>query len=135
MPAVPALQAEIPQGPAGLAQLGILKHLNKLVCGDRCAVGSGGKSVGYLAHGTATDHMYLKVRDFRGSHRIFLAPGVDERLIGSRNVQENVPLSFTWEIYGDAKAHYLDCFRMFNPLTREHLDVRDLTGRSPAPCA
>ena len=21
-------------------------------------------------------------------------------------------------------AHYLDCFKMFNPVTREHLDVR-----------
>jgi len=73
----------------------MLKHLNKLICGNRCAVGSGGKSVGYLAHGTATDHMYLK---------------------------EGVPLAFTWEIYGDMKAHYLDCFKMFNPLTKEHLD-------------
>ena len=26
-----------------------------------------------------------------------------------------MPLSFTWEIYGDAAAHFNDCFRMFNP--------------------
>ena len=26
----------------------------------------------------------------------------------------------TWEIFGDLKAHYLDCFRMFNPLTLKH---------------
>lgn len=47
---------------------------------------------GYLAHGTATDYMF-------------------ERL--------NVPLSFTWEIYGDSKADFNDCFRMFNPVTPE----------------
>ena len=29
-----------------------------------------------------------------------------------------VPLSFTWEIYGDSKADFHDCFRMFNPLER-----------------
>uniref|UniRef100_A0A061SCP5 Zn-dependent exopeptidase n=1 Tax=Tetraselmis sp. GSL018 TaxID=582737 RepID=A0A061SCP5_9CHLO len=87
-------KASIPQGPEGQAQLGMLNRLNGLVCGSRCAVGSGGKSVGYLAHGTATDHMFLK---------------------------ERVPLAFTWEIYGDTKAHYNDCFRMFNPLTKEHL--------------
>lgn len=33
-----------------------------------------------------------------------------------------VPLSFTWEIYGDQNANYNDCFRMFNPLTREEVD-------------
>ena len=43
---------------------------------------------GYLAHGTATDYLYEKL---------------------------GVPLSFTWEIYGDAAAHFNDCFRMFNP--------------------
>ena len=52
-------------------------------------MGSGGKSVGYLAHGTATDYMY----DTAG-----------------------VPLSFTWEIYGDMKADYVDCFKQFNPI-------------------
>lgn len=49
---------------------------------------------GYLAHGTATDYMYEELK---------------------------VPLSFTWEIFGDLTAHYNDCFRMFNPLTPEHL--------------
>ena len=33
-----------------------------------------------------------------------------------------VPLSFTWEIYGDADAHFYDCFRMFNPVTQEAFD-------------
>ena len=50
---------------------------------------------GYLAHGTATDYMYERLK---------------------------VPLSFTWEIYGDADAHFYDCFRMFNPVTREAFD-------------
>ena len=65
-------------------------------CGGRCAVGSGGRSVGYLAHGTATDYMY--------------------EVLG-------VPLSFTWEIYGDLKADYTDCFRMFNPLNAAVLEA------------
>ena len=33
-----------------------------------------------------------------------------------------VPLSLTWEIYGDNDAHFNDCFRMFNPTTREKFD-------------
>lgn len=42
-----------------------------------------------------------------------------------------VPLSFTWEIYGDMSAHYNDCFRMFNPLTPQHLQkVRSNVGLS-----
>lgn len=61
----------------------------RLHCGGRCAVGSGGKSVGYLAHGTATDYMY----DVAG-----------------------VPMSFTWEIFGDLNATFVDCFKMFNPV-------------------
>ena len=52
-------------------------------------MGSGGKSVGYLAHGTATDYMF----DVAG-----------------------VPLSFTWEIFGDPKANFADCFKMFHPV-------------------
>lgn len=42
----------------------------------------------YLAHGTATDYMFQEL---------------------------GVPLAFTWEIYGDDKAGYSECFRMFNP--------------------
>lgn len=33
-----------------------------------------------------------------------------------------VPMSFTWEIYGDEEASYDDCFRMFNPLGKEHFE-------------
>lgn len=51
----------------------------------------------YLAHGTGTDYMYEVLR---------------------------VPMSFTWEIYGDATAPYEDCFRMFNPLTKPAFEVR-----------
>ena len=50
---------------------------------------------GYLAHGTATDYMH-------------------DRL--------SVPLAFTWEIFGDAAAHFNDCFRMFNPVSAQHLE-------------
>ena len=42
-----------------------------------CVVGSGGKSVGYLAHGTATDFMFEKL---------------------------GVPVTSTWEIFGDLQV-------------------------------
>ena len=56
---------------------------------------------GYLAHGTATDYMYDRLK---------------------------VPLSLTWEIYGDNDAHFNDCFRMFNPTTREKFDEVTLSS-------
>jgi hypothetical protein len=34
-----------------------------------------------------------------------------------------VPMSFTWEIFGDESASYEDCFRMFNPLGKEFEEV------------
>ncbi|KAJ4962874.1 hypothetical protein NE237_022813 [Protea cynaroides] len=67
----------------------MLKDLNRLHCHERCSIGSGGASVGYLAHGTATDYMYDVVK---------------------------VPMAFTFEIYGDGEASSKDCFRMFNPI-------------------
>ncbi|KAG9153044.1 hypothetical protein Leryth_012305 [Lithospermum erythrorhizon] len=67
----------------------ILERLNHLHLEDRCLIGSGGGSVGYLAHGTATDFMYDVAR---------------------------VPMAFTFEIYGDNNASSKDCFRMFNPV-------------------
>lgn len=67
----------------------LLEELNHLHCQDRCMIGSGGGSVGYLAHGTATDYMYDVVR---------------------------VPMAFTFEIYGDGTATSKDCFKMFNPI-------------------
>ena len=69
---------------------------------------------GYLAHGTATDYFYEKL---------------------------GVPLSFTWEIYGDSTAHFNDCFRMFNPLDKEkfeevrHPEQGLTAGRTPHVCA
>lgn len=48
------------------------------------------------AHGTATDHLFLRM---------------------------GVPVTFTWEIYGDMQASNDDCFRMFNPLERGHHDA------------
>ena len=89
-------KAEEPVGPGADAMMAILRQINAHNCGDRCVVGGGGKGVGYLAHGTATDHVYVKMR---------------------------VPVTFTWEIYGDTEAHYLDCFRMFNPVERDHRDA------------
>lgn len=67
----------------------LLEELNNVHCHKRCMIGSGGGSVGYLAHGTATDYMYDVVR---------------------------VPMSFTFEIYGDNTATLKDCFKMFNPV-------------------
>ena len=89
-------KAEEPVGPGADAMKAILRQINAHNCGDRCVVGGGGKGVGYLAHGTATDHVYVKMR---------------------------VPVTFTWEIYGDTEAHYLDCFRMFNPVERDKRDA------------
>lgn len=82
---------EVPTGKGAEKTLEILKELNTRVCKGACTVGCGGKSVGYLAHGTATDYMYANL---------------------------SVPLAMTWEVYGDQKAHYLDCYRMFNPISR-----------------
>jgi len=76
--------------------LTILQALSKAHC-PKCAVGSGGKSVGYLAHGTATDYIYEILK---------------------------VPIVFTWEIWGDMQANSNDCHRMFNPVTKESHDVR-----------
>eukprot|EP00798_Chlamydomonas_sp_ICE-L_P007591 gene7591-746_t len=76
--------------------LQILREIHRDYHDKDCVVGSGGKSVGYLAHGTATDYMFSK---------------------------QKVPMSYTWEIYGDFKAHYLDCFRMFNPVTKNQTEA------------
>ncbi|XP_068640657.1 uncharacterized protein [Aristolochia californica] len=78
-----------PNGLATDVMRSMLEELNHHHCHDRCLVGSGGGSVGYLAHGTSTDYMYDVV---------------------------NVPLAFTFEIYGDLEASSRDCFKMFNPV-------------------
>ncbi|GAB2232454.1 hypothetical protein Droror1_Dr00011487 [Drosera rotundifolia] len=77
-----------PDGLFTIRMKSILKVLNQRHFHDRCMVGSGGGSVGYLAHGTATDYMYEIAK---------------------------VPMAFTFEIYGDGSASAKDCFRMFNP--------------------
>jgi hypothetical protein len=71
------------------ATLDMLNEINSKFCREACAVGSGGKQVGYLAHGTVTDYMH--------------------EVLG-------VPISSTWEIYGDLNADFEDCWRMFNPI-------------------
>ena len=88
-------KAAEPEGPGADVMRDILRGINAAHCGGRCVVGGGGKGVGYLAHGTATDYVF---------------------------VSQRVPVAFTWEIYGDQQAHYLDCFRMFNPMTRAGRD-------------
>lgn len=85
-------QAKIPEGKSSQHTLKLLQHLNEGPCNGNCAVGSGGQQVGYLAHGTATDYVYLK---------------------GDANI------AMTWEIYGDTTASYMDCFKTFNPITDE----------------
>jgi hypothetical protein len=81
----------IPEGHSSRYTLKMLQELNEAACNGSCAVGSGGKTVGYLAHGTATDYMYVK---------------------------GNVSIAMTWEIYGDQSAGFKDCFKMFNPVTK-----------------
>lgn len=85
-------QAKIPDGESSEHTLKLLQHLNEGPCGGKCAVGSGGQQVGYLAHGTATDYVYLK---------------------------GDAKIAMTWEIYGDMTASYMDCFKTFNPVTDE----------------
>lgn len=89
--------AKLPKGKAAKAQYDILKKIhfeNRMT--DDCLYGSGGETVGYAAHGTATDYMYMVL---------------------------NVPLAFTWEIYGDEEADYLDCYKAFNPTTDTDVKV------------
>ncbi|KAJ4770592.1 Zn-dependent exopeptidases superfamily protein [Rhynchospora pubera] len=81
----------IPAGLAGHIMKSILENLNLRHFQRKCLVGSGGGSVGYLAHGTTTDYMYDIAK---------------------------VPMAFTFEIYGDASASQKDCFRMFNPIDK-----------------
>ena len=38
--------ARVPEGPDAAASLAMLHELNRTACAGRCAVGSGGKSVG-----------------------------------------------------------------------------------------
>lgn len=78
-----------PDGSPSRRMRSLLSELNQVHCHKRCMIGSGGGSVGYLAHGTATDYMYDIVK---------------------------VPMAFTFEIYGDSTASSKDCFKMFNPV-------------------
>lgn len=80
--------ARAPRGASADATAALLAAVDAAACGGRCAKGSGGAAVGYLAHGTATDYMYDVLR---------------------------VPVASTWEIYGDEEAGFEDCFKMFNP--------------------
>lgn len=72
-----------------------LQQLNDDYIDSRSTIGAAGHAVGYVAHGTATD---------------FYNKGFD------------IPSVQTWEIFGDEKAHYKDCFTMFNPKTTAEFD-------------
>lgn len=61
----------------------------------------------YLAHGTATDYMFEKLK---------------------------VPLPYTWEIFGDFQVDYHDCFKMFNPVTKAQFDVSLVANAAAACC-
>ncbi|GMI91391.1 hypothetical protein like AT5G42320 [Hibiscus trionum] len=78
-----------PDGLPSQRTRALIEELNMVHCHGRCKTGSGGASVGYLAHGTATDYMYDVVR---------------------------VPMSLTFEIFAGDKTLNEDCFRMFNPV-------------------
>lgn len=78
---------KVPTTPLFDSVLGILKNVNEQYCNGKCAIGPGGNTVGYLAHGTADDYIFDRI---------------------------GIPVVMTWEIYG-ANAHRDDCFRMFNP--------------------
>ncbi|KAF9686620.1 hypothetical protein SADUNF_Sadunf02G0008100 [Salix dunnii] len=92
-----------PDGVLSERMRSLLSKLNNVHCHKHCMIGSGGGSVGYLAHGTATDFMYDIVK---------------------------VPMAFTFEIYGDTAASSKDCFKMFNPvdLTTFNLGPLQLDG-------
>lgn len=87
---------EIPYSEGVNATLNILNDLNTKFCNGSCSVGSGGANVGYLAHGTATDYIHQEM---------------------------HVPITMTWEIYGDFSAAYEDCFRSFNPVERADVGI------------
>lgn len=77
-----------PDGASSVKMKALVNDLNYRHFQGHCMTGSGGGSVGYLAHGTATDYVYEIAK---------------------------VPMVFTFEIYGDESAPAKDCFRMFNP--------------------
>jgi hypothetical protein len=85
---------DIPYSESVNATLDRLNDLNTKFCNGSCSVGSGGANVGYLAHGTATDYIHQEM---------------------------HVPITMTWEIYGDFSAAYEDCFRSFNPVDKAHV--------------
>ena len=95
--------AREPTGPGAEAMKRFAHVINAEHCDKKCTLGSGGKGVGYLAHGTATDYIYEKMK---------------------------VPVVYTWEIYGDVDAPYEECYRAFNPLTKEAYErvVNDWVG-------
>ncbi|KAE8715586.1 pentatricopeptide repeat-containing protein [Hibiscus syriacus] len=80
----PHIWVNVHSGTEGLRMKALTEELNKVHCHGHCKIGSDGKSVWYLAHGTAPDYMYEAVR---------------------------VPMSFNFEIYAGDKTSSEDCFK------------------------
>jgi len=75
-----------------LAQLKLQSYLNNKWIDGKCTLGAGGHAVGYVAYGTAMDFFRLGFQ---------------------------IPLAQTWEIYGNQRSEYFDCFSLFNPVEEE----------------
>ena len=86
-----------------LAQLKLQKLLNDRWMEGKSTIGGGGSAVGYVAWGTHNDFV--------------------RRGFGISSTQ-------TWEIYGNERAAYYDCWGLFNPDGAENLGnyVRNWTG-------
>mmetsp|Transcript_5179 Transcript_5179/g.15569 ORF Transcript_5179/g.15569 Transcript_5179/m.15569 type:complete len:625 (-) Transcript_5179:79-1953(-) len=88
---------------ASLAEMKLQSQLNQRWMDGKCTVGAGGHAVGYVAYGT---------------HNDFVHTGF------------GVPSAETWEVYGNERSEYYDCFGLFNPIEKDVLKeyVRNWTG-------
>lgn len=85
----------LPEGSVLRSDLNrISKQIMHAHC-PQCRIGTSNELFGYRAYGTGVDFMHAVLK---------------------------VPLTMTWEVYGDEGAPESDCMRMFNPLTREMFD-------------
>ena len=78
-----------------LAQLRLQQYLNDKWLDGKCSTGGGGHSVGYVAYGTTNDFLRLGFQ---------------------------IPSTQTWEIFGNQKAEYYDCFSLLNPIGEAQLN-------------
>lgn len=62
--------ASLPDDPAGLVSFHLLQQLNAIKCRGKCAVGSGGKSVGQYPHPSprlTLDLQFSSLRRYQGT--------------------------------------------------------------------